>query len=187
MVIPSMTKTAKALQLAQDSGVIVVSMPGHTTHRVQPMDVAFSPLRSCYIEEIENWLRANPGRYVAQAKVAVIFGYAYGKAATVVTAISAFRSTGIWPVNRYAFQDHHFFPSVANTSGAAFVQPVHGESQEDARASQAFHREQKMEIHICYFPWRKITPLKSSYCLQYSKKPHRPKVYQKATERTFSP
>jgi len=74
MFIPHMTKTAKALQLAHNSGVIMVSMPGHTTHRVQPMDVAFfRPLRSCYTEEIENWLRGNPGRYVAQAKVAVIF------------------------------------------------------------------------------------------------------------------
>jgi len=69
MVIPRTTKTVKALQLAHDSGVIMVSMPGHTTHRVQPVDVAFfRPLSSCYIEEIENWLRANPGRYVAQAK-----------------------------------------------------------------------------------------------------------------------
>jgi len=127
MVIPRTTKPAKALQLAHDSGVIMALMPGHTTHRVQPMDAAFfRPLSSCYIEEIENWLRANPGRYVAQAKVAVIFGYGYGKAATVARAISAFRSTGIWPVNRYAFQDHHFFPSVANTSGAAFVRPVQG-------------------------------------------------------------
>jgi len=80
--------------------------------------------------------------------VAVIFGYAYGKPATVVMAISAFRSTGIWPVNRYAFQDHHFCP-VANISGAAFVQPVQGESQDDAGAGQVFHREQEMEIHIC--------------------------------------
>jgi len=111
------------------------------------MDMAFfRSLSSCYIEEIEKWSRANPGRYVARAKVAVIFGYAYGKAASVATAISAFRSTGMWLVNRYAFQDHNFFPAVANTSGAAFVQPVQGESQEDAGASQASSQEQEMEI-----------------------------------------
>ena len=52
-------------------------------------------------------------RRVAQAEVAVIFGSAYGKAATAAPANSAFRSTGIWTVNRYVLQDHHFFPSVA--------------------------------------------------------------------------
>ena len=49
--IPRTTKTVKALQLAHDSGVIMVSMPGHITNRVQPMDVAFfRPLNSCQIE-----------------------------------------------------------------------------------------------------------------------------------------
>lgn len=149
MVISHTTETVKALHLARDSDVIMASMPGHIMHRVQPMGMAFfRPLSSCYIEEIEKWLWANPG-YVARAKVAVIFGYAYGKAASVATAISAFTSTGIWLVNRYAFQDHNFFPSVANTSGAAFVQPVQGQSQEDAGASQASSQEQEMEIQIC--------------------------------------
>lgn len=36
---------------------------------------------------------------------------AYGKAATVATAESAFRASGIWPVNRNIFKDHMFVPS----------------------------------------------------------------------------
>jgi hypothetical protein len=94
------------LLLARDDGVIMLSLPGHTTHRLQSLDVAFfKPSSSYYIAETEKWLRANPGRWITQAKAATLFGYAYGKAATVATAISGFRSTGIWPVNRDVFED----------------------------------------------------------------------------------
>jgi hypothetical protein len=94
------TKNIKALLLARDNGVIMLSLPGHITHRLQPLDVAFvEPLSSHYIAEIEKWLRANPGRWITHVKVAMLLGSAYGKATTVATAISAFRSTGIWPGN----------------------------------------------------------------------------------------
>ena len=36
---------------------------------------------------------------------------AYGRAATVAIAESAFRASGIWPVNRHIFQDHQFASS----------------------------------------------------------------------------
>jgi hypothetical protein len=78
--------------------------------------------------ETEKWLRANPGRWITQAKVATLF-YAYGKTATVATAISAFRSTGICPVNTDVFEDHHFSPYLVNTSVADFVQPTRTEQE----------------------------------------------------------
>jgi hypothetical protein len=119
------TKNTEALLLARDDGIIMLSLPGHTTHRLQPLGVAFfKPLSSYYIAEIEKWLRANPGRWITQAKVAMLFGYAYGKATTVTTAISAFQSTEICPVNRDVFEDHHFSPSLVNTPVADFVQPA---------------------------------------------------------------
>ena len=43
-----------------------------------------------------------------------VVGNVFGKAATVVKTISAFRSAGIWTVNRDLFQDHNVFPSSVN-------------------------------------------------------------------------
>jgi hypothetical protein len=125
MVIPRTTKTVKALQLAHNSGVIMVSMPGHTTHRVQPMDVAFfRPLSSCYIEEIENWLRANPRQYAALAKITVIFGYAYcGYCGHSNQRLQVYRDT---VSKQICISRPSLLFSVANTSGAAFVEPVQG-------------------------------------------------------------
>jgi hypothetical protein len=89
----------------------------------------------------------------------VIFGSAYGKAAIAAPANSAFRSTGIWTVNRYVLQDHHFFPSVANTPAADFEHPVHGESQDDARASQASSQRTRNGNTYLLVPVEKISPL----------------------------
>ena len=68
------TKNIETLQLALDSGAIMVSLSGHTTHRLQPLDVAFlRHLSSHYIDEVEKWLQASPGRCVIQANVAVLW------------------------------------------------------------------------------------------------------------------
>jgi hypothetical protein len=98
----------------------------------------FKPLSSYYIAEIEKWLRANPGRWITQAKVVMLFGYAYGKAATLATAVSAFRSAGIWPVNRNVFEDHHFSLSLVNTPVADFVQPTRTEQEDGGGKSQIY-------------------------------------------------
>ena len=150
MVIPRTTKTVEALQLAHDSGVIT-SMPGHTTHRVRPMDVAFfRPLSSCYIEKVENWLRANPRR-CRSSESGSDFWLWVRKSSYCGHSNQHLQAYRIWPVNRYAFQDHNFFPSVTNTSGAAFVQPVQGVTRWCGSKSSL----QETEIHICLFPWRK--------------------------------
>lgn len=115
-----------------------VSLPGHTTHLLQPMEVSlFRPLSSYYIGEIEKWLWAKPGYCITQAKVAVLFDNAYRKACTVATAVSVFWSVGIWSVNRDEYQNHHFFPSLVNTHGTDFDQPVQAMLQDKAGTSQA--------------------------------------------------
>jgi len=67
------TKNTEALQLALDRGVMMVSLPGYTTHRLQPLDLAFlRPWSSQYIDEIGKWLQVSPGRRDTQAKVAFL-------------------------------------------------------------------------------------------------------------------
>lgn len=95
------TKNPEALDLARQCRVVLLSLPGHTTHRLQPLDVSFfKPLSCYYIDEMEKWLRLHPGRAVTQFQVAELFGKAYGRAATVGTAINGFARAGVWPVDR---------------------------------------------------------------------------------------
>ena len=97
---------------ARDKGVIMLSLPPHCTHRLQPLDVTlFKPLSTYYSQCIDSWMRANPGLAVAEQKVTQFFGEAYSKAASIGTAITGFKKCGIWPVNPKAIADDEFAPS----------------------------------------------------------------------------
>jgi hypothetical protein len=61
----------------------MVSLAGHITHRLQPLDANFfRPLTSCYIEGTLKSFGANPGGCVSQAAGNAV-GYAHGKAAVL--------------------------------------------------------------------------------------------------------
>lgn len=57
---------------------------------------------------------AHPGRVVTQYQTASLFGQAFITAATMTTAINAFRATGIWPIDRHVFSGADF-PSAETT------------------------------------------------------------------------
>ncbi|XP_041459064.1 uncharacterized protein LOC121410818 isoform X2 [Lytechinus variegatus] len=97
------------IDLARDNGVVMLCLPPHCSHRMQPLDVSFmKPLSTYYDQELEKWLRNNPGRVVTSFQVAELFGNAYMRAATTQVAASGFRKTGIYPTNRDVFLPHEF-------------------------------------------------------------------------------
>lgn len=106
------SKNLEAIELARNNGVIMLQLPGHTTHRLQPLDVAvFKPLELYYTEGNEKWLRTNPGLTVSQYQVAQLIGEAYTRAAVLANAMNGFKKTGIWPVDRNVFSDVDYAPS----------------------------------------------------------------------------
>jgi len=63
--------------------VILVSLPSHCTHTLQPLDISFfKSLNTFYDAEIQSWLRHHPGRVVTEFQIAELFSAAYRKAAT---------------------------------------------------------------------------------------------------------
>lgn len=103
------TKNLELIDLARESGVILLCFPPHCTHRLQPLDVSFmKPLSTYYGDEVKSWLRAHPGRVVTQYQIAGLFGKAFVKAALMGTAISGFNKTGIWPPQRNVFTEADF-------------------------------------------------------------------------------
>ena len=125
----SHTRSLEALDYAKSNGVILLSLPPHTTHKLQPLDVGFfKPLQTHYDRFISTWLRSHPGRTFTEYQVAEAFNEAFGKAATVATAMNAFAKCGIWPLNEDVFSDADYSaaettdqPQAAQTSTAAAV------------------------------------------------------------------
>lgn len=105
-------KNLEALKFAKANGVLLLCLPPHCTHWMQPLDVSFfGPLDAYYNREMSTWLKAHPGRTVGLHQVAGIFGRAYGSAAWVGNIMSGFEKTGIYPLNAHVFPDHLFLPS----------------------------------------------------------------------------
>ncbi|KAI4455497.1 hypothetical protein MML48_9g00014898 [Holotrichia oblita] len=105
----SHTRNIDTINLARQNHVIIICLPPHSTHRMQPLDLAFmGPLKTYYSQEIENWLRHNPGRVVTSYQICELLGKAYVRCATAEIAINGFRKSGILPFNRHIFRDHDF-------------------------------------------------------------------------------
>ena len=89
----------------------MLQLPGHTT-RLQPLDIAFfGPLQTYFTQAQETFLRLYKGDKIYQTPISKLLNEAYGRAATVGIAESAFRASGIWPVNRHIFTDDQFAPA----------------------------------------------------------------------------
>ena len=83
--------------------VIVFCLPPNTTHLLQPLDKsAFGPLKTFWNQECQDYISRNPGKVVTQYSFMQVFSRAWYRAMTTLNLISAFKVTGVYPVNRYA-------------------------------------------------------------------------------------
>jgi len=105
-------KYLPALEFASKSHVIFVSLAPHTTHRMQPLDFCvYGPLKNYFEQAVSVFQKAHAGRIINQNDVAKLFANAYVKAATAHNAINGFRSTGLYPPNRFIFDESDFLPA----------------------------------------------------------------------------
>jgi hypothetical protein len=105
----SHTKNLDVVDNAREHSVATVSLPQHSKHKMQPLDVSFmKPLKTYYAQVTETWLVSNPSRVVASFVVCKLFGVACRRAATKEASINSFIKTGLFPCNRSIFQDHKF-------------------------------------------------------------------------------
>lgn len=101
-----------AVERASDAGIVMVTFPPHTSHRLQPLDVSvYSPLKGYYNEAVDNWLLNNPGKTMDIYNVAEVLGEIYSRAFSTANIISGFKKPGIFPLNRHAFSDDDFLGS----------------------------------------------------------------------------
>lgn len=105
----SHTRNLDLIDLARKHYVMIISLPPHSTHKMQPLDLSFmSPFKTYYSQEIETWLKNHVGRNVTVYQIGELLGKAYLKAATAEVSAHGFRKSGIYPCNRYIFHDYDF-------------------------------------------------------------------------------
>lgn len=105
----SHTRNVDVIDMARKNYVIIICLPPHCSHRMQPLDLSFmGPFKTYYAQEVETWLRNHPGRVVNSYQVAGILGKAYLKAATIASAVHGFEKSGIFPFNKTKFNELDF-------------------------------------------------------------------------------
>jgi hypothetical protein len=99
----------EVVDLYRENHVYIVSLSPHTTHKMQPLDLAFmGPLKCYYAQGIERWLRAHPGKVMTLYQVGELFEKAYMRASTVENFACSFRKTGLYPFNSNICRPHEF-------------------------------------------------------------------------------
>lgn len=102
----------EAVERASEAGVVMLTFPPHTSHKLQPLDISiYSPLKGYYNGAVDNWLLNNPGKTMDIYCIAEVLGEIYSRAFSTSNIISGFKKPGIFPINRNAFSDDDFLAS----------------------------------------------------------------------------
>ncbi|KAB0803072.1 hypothetical protein PPYR_02666 [Photinus pyralis] len=101
--------TLKAYNFCRENGIVILTIPPHSSHRTQPLDVTFyKPLKTAYNAECDKFLKSRPGERITTYELAEIFNKSFSRIATPDKAIKGFEVTGIFPMNPDVFSDDDF-------------------------------------------------------------------------------
>ena len=95
--------TLEVVKISMESGLDIVSLPFHTNHALQPLDVAcFKPFKTTFRRCRDLWSLENNKKEVGKQDLCEWTSRALRAALTPNNIRAGFRSTGIWPLNRTA-------------------------------------------------------------------------------------
>lgn len=101
--------TLAAYRIFKENGIVVVTLPPHCSHRLQPLDLTFySSLKAAFNKECDNFLRMHPNEKITPYDIAAIFKNAYVKVANIEKGVSGFAAAGIFPLDPDKFKEEDF-------------------------------------------------------------------------------
>ena len=103
----------RVASFAKEHGIVLVTIPLHTSHKLQPLDVAvYGPFKSFYNKACDRWLLNHPGQTLRIYDIAGLVGEAFPSAFTPTNIMKGFQVTGIIPFNEETFGEADFLSSV---------------------------------------------------------------------------
>ena len=86
-----------------ESGLDIVSLPSHTNHALQPLDIAcFKPFKTAFRQIRDAWCLRNKNLPVGKQTLCEWTSTALKRALTASNIRAGFRRAGIWPLDREA-------------------------------------------------------------------------------------
>ena len=100
------------VQFAKESGITLLTIPPHCSHRLQPLDICvYFPFKCQYNKAMDNWMLSNPGKTVTIYEIASLVGQSLPVSFTPNNIMRGFEKTGIWPYNPDIFTENDFLTS----------------------------------------------------------------------------
>ena len=101
--------TIQAIEYANDNGIVILTLPPHTTDKLQPLDVSiYASFKTCMRTLINNYNLMHPHTHITEHRLPEFASQAWIKACTPSNVLGGFRATGIWPINTNIFPDEAF-------------------------------------------------------------------------------
>lgn len=98
-------------EFCRHNGVLMLSLPPHTSQWTQPLDLTFfGLLKLQYHKECDLPMKTNNYEKLTPYDIAPLFNKAYLKAASPEKAVNRFAAAGIWPMNPDKFSDQYAAP-----------------------------------------------------------------------------
>ena len=92
--------TLEVMKKAKAHGVDMLSLPSHTSHGRQPLDVAcFKPFKIAFKAYRNKWMSENNGNIVEKETLAHWLDLSLKKALSKSNILAGFKAIGIWPLN----------------------------------------------------------------------------------------
>jgi hypothetical protein len=133
----------KVIDTAKANGIVLLTIPPHTSHRLQPLDRSvYGPFKAAYNKAMDGWLRSNPGKTVTIYDIPSVVNEAHMSAVIPRNIVSGFQSTGIYPFNRELFSDVDFAPAVTTDRDIEVNQAT-----EEGSTSQSKSNELEKQMH----------------------------------------
>ena len=90
-----------------ENNIVVLVLPSHTTHLIQPLDDApFVGFKNEWYKNVCSFFAIpHCGKKISKAEFFSLFVPAWIKSVTVQSIQAGFQNTGLWPVNRVAITD----------------------------------------------------------------------------------
>jgi len=126
-------KSPEAIDIARSQGLVLICLPPHTTHRMQPLDrTIYGPLKVNYNAKCGKWMTQNAGWRITQSGC-LIWTSIY-TTSTLEKAISGFCCSGLWPYNVFNAEDS--LPSMVTD------EPQPSDSQQQTQLSTRPNKQQ---------------------------------------------
>ncbi|KAJ8966288.1 hypothetical protein NQ314_003626 [Rhamnusium bicolor] len=101
--------TLQAIYYARDNGIVVLSFPPHTSHKLQPLDVGvFGPFKSRYAVPFNDWMSSNLGKTITVRHIPKLLKKPFLQSFSPSSITSSFEKPRLWPFNWSAFSEDVF-------------------------------------------------------------------------------